>query len=356
MILSFIFIAVLCLYKIRFALFEKPKLKFYDDYMSLKKTTSIKGVFILIVFFNHVSSYLSLSDSIFNSTFWFLNSTVISQSMVSMFLLYSGYAVMLSYIKKGRDYVKKMPVNRILKVLLHFDIAVLIYLILQTALGVKYSVLQIILSFIGWESLGNSNWYIFAIIVLYIFSYISFMLGKDNYKLCVIIQLSLTFAYVIVLSFFKESWWWNTVLVYPIGAIYCLYKDKIDTLFKRKTMVYYASLFISIGLTLVFIKFRYLPVADCARHIFFAIVVLLLTMKVQINNKILYFFGENLFSIYIMQRLPMILLDYLGISSKQAVFVILSFLVTVPLSVLFSYVVSRLDTSIFKNESLKKSK
>ena len=44
------------------------------------------------------------------------------------------------------------------------------------------------------------------------------------------------------------------------------------------------------------------------KGIVFALVLVLLTMKVKTGNKVVYWFGENLFPIYIYQRIPMILL------------------------------------------------
>lgn len=182
MVITYVLIALICLYKIRLSFFEKPKLVIYDDYISLEKSTSIKGIFILVVLFSHIYPQLNLPDSIFNTLFTKLNFDIISQGMVGLFMLYSGYGIMLSAMKKGRGYVKLMPKNRFLKTLLHFDIAVLLYLILQTVLGNSYSVGTILLSLLGWESLGNSNWYIFAILVLYLISYAALMLCREKYK------------------------------------------------------------------------------------------------------------------------------------------------------------------------------
>lgn len=347
MIVSFLAIALIAIYKMRISFLEKPKIKIYDDYMSLEKTTSIKGIFILIVIFSHISNFIELPGNILNNAYSFINSTVIGQSMVAMFMLYSGYAVMLSAMKKGQGYVKAMPVNRILKVLIHFDFALLIFLVLQAVLGVKYSTGKILLSFIGWESLGNSNWYIFVILVLYLISYISFMLGKDNRKLCVAFQFMLTIVFVIVLHRYKEIWWWDTAMIYPLGMLYCLYKEKIDNIFKNKTAVYYVTLVLCLAATLISTKLRHIEIFDCFKHIFFAFTILLITMKIQIHNKILFFFGKHLFSLYILHRLPMILLDYFGISSNPILFTVITVAGAVVLCIPFDMAMSELDSILF---------
>jgi len=88
------------------------------------------------------------------------------QLVVCMFLFYSGYGIMESF-KIKENYVNQLPKNRIFKTLFNFDFAVLIYMLLYVffqhkEIGLK----KVLLSFIGWESFGNSNWYIFSIFVL----------------------------------------------------------------------------------------------------------------------------------------------------------------------------------------------
>jgi hypothetical protein len=41
--------------------------------------------------------------------------------------------------------------------------------------------------------------------------------------------------------------------------------------------------------------------------VFFALLIIVLTMKISIGNKILYWLGSNLFPLYIYQRLPMMI-------------------------------------------------
>ena len=51
---------LLCIYKVQ--LRPKNGEKYMTDYMSVEKTMSIKGIFILIVFFSHFNSYVSFSS------------------------------------------------------------------------------------------------------------------------------------------------------------------------------------------------------------------------------------------------------------------------------------------------------
>ena len=58
----------------------------------------------------------------------------------------------------------------------------------------------------------------------------------------------------------------------------------------------------------------------------FVLLVILFSMKVILNSKILSFMGMNVFYIYIYQRIPMMILD--GHNVNRYVFIILTFIIT----------------------------
>ena len=176
MILFFFAVIVLSFYKIQCI---RPGAGLNAAYLSPDRTTSIKGIFVLLVFLSHANNYLlsmpAYTADVLNQPYVNFQSHL-GQGVVVMFLFYSGYGVMESIKKKGALYVHAIPKRRILKTLLHFDIAVLLYLFLDLALGTlaRRSPLTVLLAFTGWTSLGNSNWYIFAVLMLYLFTFVAF--------------------------------------------------------------------------------------------------------------------------------------------------------------------------------------
>ena len=119
--------AVICLIGMQI----KPKGtdKFITDYISVDKTMSIKGIFIIIVFFAHFNNYVSYTAP--SDVFYLEYFSKIGQCMVTLFLFYSGYGVMESIKKKNMSYIHKIPVTRILGTLFRFDIAILMFLFLK---------------------------------------------------------------------------------------------------------------------------------------------------------------------------------------------------------------------------------
>lgn len=342
---------MLCLWRIKFA---KPVLSgFNENYLALDRTNAIKGLFILLVFLSHARNCISTlpqysSDPL--NSFYDLFQDHLGQGVVVMFLFYSGYGVMESIKKKGSDYIHTFPKNRFAKTLLHFDIAVLLFVILDLCLGTlkDYSVLHVLLSFTGWESIGNSNWYIFAILILYLITYFAFKIFKNKTSKAVWLVTVLTVVYITVLALVgKDAWWFDTVLLYPLGMWYSVGKDKIETFVRKKPINYFALLILCCTVFIVshllssnIICYEISLVALCA-------VIVVVTIKVDINNKILEFFGKHLFEIYILMRIPMIVLLHFE-ETNSYLFVAISFVVTLLISVLFKKFFNIVDKVFLK--------
>lgn len=341
-------IFLLCLWRIKFA---KPVLTgINENYLAMDRTNSIKGIFILLVFLSHARNCISMlpsySDDALNSIYDIFQNHL-GQGVVVMFLFYSGYGVMESIKKKGNDYINSFPKNRFAKTLFNFDIAVILFIILDLCLGTlkNYSVPQVILSFIGWKSVGNSNWYIFAVLMLYLFTFAAFKIFKNKVRYAAVLVTVLTAAYIGVLSLFKQSWWFDTVILYPLGLWYSIFKDKIEFFVKKKPVNYYllfilcAFVFAASHLmrsNLVFYEISQITL--CA-------VIVVATMKIDVNNKILSFFGNHLFEIYILMRIPMLVLLHFDITNTY-LFIFISFAVTVVLSIIFKKVLQLLDAKL----------
>lgn len=79
----------------------------------------------------------------------------------------------------------------------------------------------------------------------------------------------------------------------------------------------------------------------------------MLCMKFKIENKIIEFFSKHVFSIYILQRVPMIILDRYGLSSHHYLFIILSLIFTSAIAVLFDKLTAKTDELIYSKRKAK---
>lgn len=80
---------------------------FFNDYLQRDKTLAIKGIFVILVFYRHCSSYIYL-NSIIDKPMIILNA-ILLQCIVAMFLFYSGYGIYEQIKQKKDTYIKDFP-------------------------------------------------------------------------------------------------------------------------------------------------------------------------------------------------------------------------------------------------------
>lgn len=289
---------------------------FYEGCLDRKQTDAVKGFFIWMVFIRHSLQTVHAAGFVPESALdlaGFRCSADFYQLVVVMFLFYSGYGVMEAIIKKGKDYLDHFPRRRVLNTLLNFDVAVLCFIALNLLMGVHLEAKQIGWSLIAWQSLGNSNWYIFVILFCYMASWIcGKVFLKRGWRIAAMTTL-LVLAGEAALSFLRhgQPWWYNTMLCYPAGMFLSLYKDKVISFVKR---YYWVVLVLLLALFMFLHLQRWIPalrgLTYNAKSIVFAGLVVLMTMKVKTGNRFLYWSGACVFPLYIYQRLPMLALRH----------------------------------------------
>lgn len=320
---------------------------FFEGYLSKQQTTAINGIFVLIVFLSHASTYIETSGPLDAAYLTFKG--YLRQMIVASFLFYSGYGMLESIKKKGMAYVKSIPGKRFSKVLLHMEIAVGLFLLTDLAIGKHFDWKTTLLSFTFWTSIGNSNWYIFAILWLYLIVFVSFLVSRANLWAGTALTTLLSLGYVFVMiRAGKDTWWYNTAILYALGMWYSLLKPQIEKLVMKNDVTWFAA----VGVLLVPYVISYvrrdthLIWYDLWGALFLLLLVLL-TMKVQINNGILTWFGSHVFSVYILQRIPMMVFTKLGLADHRYSFITLSFCATLVLAVLFDAALEKLDKAIW---------
>lgn len=326
---------------------------FHNDYMSLDSTNAIKGIFAVIILFSHLRQYIVLTDTFANNSYIGILK-YIGQMMVTMYLFYSGFGLMES-LRKKTNYRQNFLKNRFLKILLHFDIAVLMYIILQLALGKVFPLSEYLGSLFGWYSVGNSNWFIFDILVLYLIFYFSMWfaecfgsrLNKHSGRVVLIVALvSCLLLWYFLHRIKGQSWWIDNIMAFPLGIGYSLYRDKIET-WLRNGYNYY---FIFFALTVILVAWRHFKGVDIfgVCTCLFALWVILLSMKVKFDNKILQWLGVQAFAIYILQRLPMIFFASMGINHNTLTYCLLVIPSVFIIAFIYTKFLKALDKQLFK--------
>ena len=345
MVFLYVAIALLALWGFRFRKPADPSAA-----LTINQSTMIKGIFVLLVFVSHVSQYLDLPGGFTTSSFSFIRSNL-GQLVVVPFLFFSGYGVRYSILHKGEEYIRGIPKNRLIRTYLHVVVILLVFLALQLILGTRYTLRQVGMAFILLGDFGNSNWYLFAILCMYAVTWLSFRLVRNQKWACLLCFL-FSGAYFVLLSRWKQRYWYDTVFVYSFGLIFPDLQLVFEKLIKR-TMGWITSCVFLLAVLLVLTKLSFPRVVsglmENVRAIIFMLLILVFLSRVQIGNTVLKWLGTNVFLCYTLQRLPMIILNHFDVSKTSIpLFVIGSALGTVLLVFLFDKLLNALDRLIFR--------
>ena len=339
MTLLLVFLIALCFWRL-----EIPG--YHGDFLSVANTIPIKGIFTFLVLFSHMRGYLSLESSWMNSLYFTVQDHL-GQLIVAMFLFYSGFGIWESYKSKA-NYKQTFFRQRFLKTLAHFDLIVLLLILVQLFIPKIYSPREYLLCWIGWKSVGNDNWFIFDILALYLFSTIALHIqNKPGGGAGLGIVVILTTLFWIFLRWAgKESYWFNTLAAFPLGMLFSLRKTPFLSLLSKRGMPYLLTCLSAV----VFFTFKKIwggvdayGFTTCA----FCCFVTVLFSWIKIGNPVLNWAGKNVFTIYMLQRLPMLMLASMGINEKPALFIFLSCLLTFVLAECFSRLLKKIDTFVF---------
>lgn len=311
------------------------------DFLEIETTKNFSGFFVLFVFLAHFSQY-----SVSPKYIQILQKTM-GQLIVVPFLFVSGYGVTLGFLNK--PYYKKTFIQRrILPLYFQFAVAVFLYCILDFAITrdvPSEKIKTYILSFTGFKNVGNSNWYVVAIIFCYLTSFLGFI---KNSKFSIWISFFLICAYVISMYILEfEFHWFNTVFAYFAGELCAYHKDKILKQLFKFNEGYVCIVLLEIILFGGLFIMYWLLKNDLLRSIFynlvsaaFCLLFATLTFKFDFNQPLFSFLGKHIFSIYILQRIPMILFSKF-INNSFLLF-ILCLCITLILAVIFDLGVKKI--------------
>ncbi len=315
--------------------------EFNARYIDKATTASISGIFVVLIVFSHYIQYVENITAI--DLPYMVMRGHLKQLVVVPFLFYTGYGMMESLKRKGRPYIKGLP-EKFLKLLFRFDVAVLLFLIMGLILGKHYSIGKVLLALTAWTPIGNSNWYIFDILILYILMFIAFNIDEHfskgkNHIIGVIVLTVLVIGFVfLMMKLDMPSRYYNTIFTACVGCIYSLLKDRAERLIMTNDLIYFLIL------ALIIVAYILLTIHVGDNHIetytmwtiAFAGLMIVLSMKVKIDNGILRFFGSHVFSIYILQRIPMTILDRISfIDQHKYMSLIMVFAITIPFAIIF---------------------
>lgn len=332
----------------------KGQNSFYYDYMELDSANYVKGIFVWMIFFRHFIGYFKRKDILNKISLLIIDS--LDQNVVSLFLFYSGYGINESYKKKGITYIKNLP-KKSLILFIKSQIAILFFLLNNILLGIKTSLKRYFLAIIFKEGIGNSYWFNFTIILLYLYSFFSFILIKNNNFFSIIfINIICYFHIILVFKYYHRNIIYSvdTIICFNIGLYYSLFKFYIDKFIMNNDIYYFGNL-------LLFILAYYNFYIAKREHIYniilkngaFTLISIIFTMKIKLKNEFLNLLSNHSFSIYLFQRLVMLHILKKGYFENH-IFIkfIFEFLLVIFIAIIFDKYTKFIDNT-FKKKIIK---
>ena len=248
---------------------------------------------------------------------------------------------------------------RLPRIWINFATAILLYLIVDILLGDIPNIKTFLLAFTGWTGIGNSSWYMFVIFSLYLIMFLSFLVMRfENITnkrwltylgTAIFTVLSVCLILILVVAG-QRPHFYDTIPAFVMGGWYALIHEKVEKLVCSNDIVFATTCSVMLGIYLIGyqkrVSFIFYPIWEFA----FVAGMLLLTMKVKITSRLLWWFGQHVFSIYILQRIPMNILSHFGIDNTYPYsFIVFSFVATIALALVFEHMMGKVK--IFNSKS-----
>lgn len=329
-----------------------------ENWLSHEKTSYLNSFFITAVFFSHLRQY-ELELSPVESTAYPL--LIPGQLIVTTFFFFSGYGLMSGLLKKGDSYVSSIARTRFPKLLLHFCIAVVLYVLAGFMLGHTYPVERILLSLIGWDSVGNSNWFIFMTLLCYLLMWAAFKLTSTRRVVTgTLLFTILLVAAIACIQCVKAGYWVDTVLCMPAGMLFYLCKEKARNILMARFLPHLpiGALAAASG----YILYTHAPAAQFYLHcpalvaaiagsILFATGIALMYGCITFRHlpkPLVWVGGAGLFPLYIFQRIPMMTGAHYGLNTySPTLYTIICMIATAILAIAASRLFRKLDSLLF---------
>ncbi|MDR3181557.1 MAG: acyltransferase [Planctomycetaceae bacterium] len=310
------------------------------DSIALPRETLSKETFQLLKGLLAVGIVL---DHLAQRTNWIFSplDTILSNSgapIVSCFFFISGYGLTASFLSKKRGYFDKFFSNRILKILIPFFCAIVLFQLFAYCNGDGHNITSII----GCLSRGDEtyvlpySWYVFAILYFYIAFYCVFNYVTENVTKGLICLFFVSVLYIGITSAleFKVQWYGST-FAFNIGTIWKYKEETIMRFLHKKRVVF--VFFLSMLLLCLLKYYHFMPSKPLLLtlvykfEIIFSTTLIVTLCYLRIPNlPFLAYLGTISYEIYLLQGIPM---RYLrkeeSLSLSDGTYIFLSLLFTI---------------------------
>lgn len=200
-----------------------------NDYLSMSKTFSVRGIMAVAICFSHV---LSKTNGFYIHRFLF-------PATVSIFFFYSGYGLMhqmlLGSKENGKNhYFDHFFVKRLSRIVISSILIRFVILVFDWKTLPNYELGTIV------DVLWTGMWFTKVIIIFYIGFWLFFRKKCNSYKVPLLSFLLLILVFIVVCRCMGlPSYWYGNSFAFLLGLIWAAYRGNIDKMLEcAKNYVY----------------------------------------------------------------------------------------------------------------------
>lgn len=293
---------------------------------SLRQAKALQGFAAVCVMFHHIAQntcapWLSPEDKIHG-----LNPFVpVGYLFVALFFFCSGYGLMKSHQTK-ENYLKDFFIRRALRpvlILVASDIILVLLSVYFPDTYLRNSMVTIPTPFnMGGAVLINDySWFIYALLFMYLAFWLSFRIIKKSLAAMISVSVMALLYMGFCDWWMYGSWWYNVILLFPLGLFFAVYEKKLFSLMEKKYPLLLILSLISLPLffclgeygdelrSLTGITYHYftehwiLLLSQTMAGIVFIFLLLLAGMKLTFSNRALTLYGSITVEFYLIHIL-----------------------------------------------------
>lgn len=300
-------VSIITVFFILCLIFYKSKIsKEFLNPTDIIQTKSIKGRLSILIMLGHIFA----TKNIMNNG---IDLLIVSPGFlyVGMFFFYSGFGLVQGYINK-KSYLHNFLYKIFSKIYVPFILMnTIYYIVLKLSIERKeFLIKEFIVDMLGLSLINGIAWYMIVIIYFYFAFYLSF---KYFYKIRYIVILICMVLQILICIYINPNaiWWYISIIPFILGVIYSEYKKEIDFCIKKYYLLLLTLLFFLFNFC-YFIRFnrvgmlfgivlhnKEIIILGMLSVIWFVFLVLLILMKIKIENILTLKLGYTSLEIYL---------------------------------------------------------
>lgn len=290
--------------------------EYSEPFLDRDQSSLLQGVFCVGVILHHITQTITSYGEINKGPITILSSMGIL--FTSIFFFFSGYGLIYSVHNKP-GYLNGFLRHRLPIILVPFFVSNLVYVLIRIYyVGIPTSGINLAKLLSGIRLINGNGWYIVEIFWLYLAFYFLFRFVKSkDLALFLLIAAASGIMWLgyrsghdftgIGDAWFKGEWWYNSTVVFIMGALFARFSSSIFAFFKKyycfmlpatatlffiafyieeiilKTHGYYRESISIDSISSQFITF----IAQSIVCLIFTLLIVLISMKITIGNRLL---------------------------------------------------------------------